>query len=98
MHFTSENADTITSFEGGTFALKYETSQRQADVKIYKDGTLIKSAKTFLILNVKNENKGVYYAECHCVRSEYTSLTVLRKYVMHIYLSQSSKILLHLLV
>lgn len=98
MHYTSENADTITSFEGITpFALKYETSHQLSGVKIYKDGTLIKSAKTFFIPNVKHENEGVYYAECHCVRSEYTTLTVLRKYVMHIYFSRSSKIL-HLLV
>lgn len=98
VHFTNENAETITLFEGGPFALNYETSHQLSGVKIYKDGTLIKSAKTFLILNVKPENEGVYYAECHCVRSEYTSLTILRKYVMHICLSQSSKILPHLLV
>lgn len=83
VYFISDQVDEISAYEGESFALKYQTSQPQSDIKIYKDGTFIKSAKTMFILKLKIANGGLYHAECHCVRSKSTSLTVLRKYVRH---------------
>lgn len=100
VYFISDQmqAAEITSYEGDTFALTYMTSQPFSDIKIYKDGTFIQSANTFFILNVKIENRGLYHAKCHGVRSKFTSLTVLRKYVtcmhiIHVNLSQRPKII-----
>lgn len=82
VYFIDDSKGKTTLYEGESFQLEYRTSRREWDVKIYKfNGILVDNDNTLFIKEVRHADEGIYYAECYGLRSKYTMLTVLRKFL-----------------
>lgn len=81
VYFIDDSEGKTTLYKGESFLLKYQTSRKEWDVKIYKNGILNDYDNTLFIKEVRDADEGVYYAECYGLRSKYTMLTVLRKFL-----------------
>ncbi|CAC5422095.1 unnamed protein product [Mytilus coruscus] len=80
LYFIEEPEGKITLYEGESFELTYETSRIELDVVIYKNDIFVDEHILF-ISHVHIKDEGLYYAECYGLRSKYTKLTVLRKFL-----------------